>query len=80
MAVHDDVMPPPQPNLRRSSRQFRPLKHWDQWWILDESKANLVSSMIDEPSNVQEDLKGMDKDNWMAAIQKDMDTMHKNKI
>ncbi len=68
MGVHDNILPHPQSNLRRSSRQFRPPKHWDQWWILDRSKANLVLSLVDEPSNVQEALEGIDKDKWMAAM------------
>ncbi len=80
LGVHDDFVPPHQPNLRRSSKKFRPPRHLDQWWILDESEANLVSSMVDEPSNVQEALEGIDKNKWMAAMQEEMDSMHKNKV
>ncbi len=36
--------------------------------------------MVDEPSNVQEALEGIDKDKWMAVMQEEMDSMQKNKV
>ena len=78
--VHDEVEEPEEitneenePELRRSERVRKPPDYYGVW-------INTVDNQFSEPKNIKDALESSNKHMWKEAMQKEMDSLHANKV
>ena len=64
---------PEEPVLRRSARERRAPNHYGEW-------ASIASGVKKEPGTVAEAMASSEKAKWMNAMDKEMESLHKNDV
>ena len=62
-----------EPVLQRSGRE----RHRSDYY---REKANIASNQLIEPTTVEEALASTDKDKWLDAVEKEMESLHGNDV
>jgi hypothetical protein len=62
-----------QPELKRSTRERRQPDYFGEW-------MTMADSQIKEPETVKEALSGSNKTKWQEAMEKEMESLHKNDV